>query len=221
MARSIIKYALDNETENAIYIDDALNGRFCNCYCAECHTKMVAVQGKSANHYEWHFRHFNNDPNCGGGIETAIHKLAKKIIADNTKILIPGETLLYSNPRQENRFENIIPDISVSSNEVDIHFEIRVTHKVGQSKEEFYKKGEHKSIEIDLRGFLYNIEPSELKKIVLNRVDIKRKIFWMPKSGDLESSTTDNESWNWLIGIGIFIVGILVLPRRGAKKKRR
>lgn len=203
---NIIKYAIDNTTKNIIHIDNADNGLNCNCNCAKCGARMVAVQGKSINHREWHFRH-HIESDCLGGQETAIHKLAKQIIADNTQIVIPNGILFYTSPRLENRFESIIPDISVTSTSdgIDIHFEILVTHPVDSLKEEFYYKGEHKSIEINLKNISYNVNPEELKEIVLNRVDNKRIIFWERKEQIKQENKTDNNAWEWLIGIGVFI----------------
>lgn len=176
MTKSIIKYALSNVTGKPVYIDIASNGLSCDCSCAKCNEKMVAVQGKSENHREWHFRH-HIDSDCLGGQETAIHKLAKQIIVDNSKILIPGDTLFYSNPKQEAKFWAIIPDVSVTSNGGEIHFEIVVTHPVDSIKETFYREGNHKSIEIDLKNISYDIVPKELEELVLHHVENKRIFF--------------------------------------------
>lgn len=52
----ILKYALERLTGQPVYIDNSPNGIACNCFCPECGEKMVAVQGKSENHREWHYR---------------------------------------------------------------------------------------------------------------------------------------------------------------------
>jgi len=213
---NIIKYAIDNTTKNIIHIDNADNGLNCNCNCAKCGARMVAVQGKSINHREWHFRH-HIESDCLGGQETAIHKLAKQIIADNTQIAIPNDVLLfYTSPRLESRFETIIPDISVTSDGIDIHFEILVTHPVDIIKEEFYCKGKHKSIEINLKNISYNINPEELKEIVLNQVHNKRIIFWERKEPVKQENQINDNLWEWVIGIGV-VIGITKL----FTKKRR
>lgn len=217
---NIIKYAIDNTTKNIIHIDNADNGLNCNCNCAKCGARMVAVQGKSINHREWHFRH-HIESDCLGGQETAIHKLAKQIIADNTQIAIPNDVLLfYTSPRLESRFETIIPDISVTSDGIDIHFEILVTHPVDIIKEEFYCKGQHKSIEINLKNYPYNISPEELKEIIINQAHNKRIIFWERKEHIKQENKTNNNFLQWLVGFTIFVGIYKLFDNRTSRKKR-
>lgn len=201
---TIIKYAIDKITDNVVHINNVSNGLSCNCYCVKCRGKMVAVQGKSVKHREWHFRH-HIESDCLGGQETALHKLAKHIIADNSEIVIPKGKLFYTNPRLENKFESVIPDISVTSDGIDIHFEILVTHPVDTIKEEFYRKGQHKSIEINLKNHPYNISPEELKEIIINQVHNKRIIFWERAKQIKQKDKTNDNFLGWIIGIGVFI----------------
>ncbi len=170
---------------------------------------MVAVQGKSENHREWHFRH-HIDSDCLGGQETAIHKLAKQIIVDNSQILIPSETLVYSQARQEIKLGSFIPDVTVFANGHDIHFEIAVTHPVDKQKETFYKSGQHKSIEIDLTNISYDTTPNELEKLVLKTAQ-RKIIFW--QTATVIPNTQDKQQW-WtnpftVIGI-IFGIGFII-----------
>lgn len=217
MANSIIKYALDNLTEKSIYIDNASNGLSCNCHCAKCKTKMVAVQGRSENHREWHFRHYI-DSDCLGGQETAIHKLAKQIIVDSNEITIPGDKLFYSNARQEEPLFKIIPDVTVFSNGQHIYIEIAVTHPIGYLKEETYIKGQYKSIEIDLKNISYDTTPSEFENIILHKVDNKRKIYWEAKEFKQSISNKEKIVWKRLIPFFIFLLGILFISN--LRKKR-
>ena len=214
MTTSIIKYALSNLTGKPVYIDVASNGLSCNCSCAKCGEKMVAVQGKSENHREWHFRH-HIDSDCLGGQETAIHKLAKQIIVDNSQILIPNDTLIYSQARQEIKLGSFIPDVTVFANGHDIHFEIAVTNPVDKLKETFYKSGQHKSIEIDLTNISYDTTPNELEELVL-KTSKRKKIFW--EAATVTSNTQDKQHWwtNPLSVIGL-IIGIAFIVFKGYK----
>lgn len=128
-----IKYALYEPTQRVMYIDKAARGLACNCRCFECKEKLEAVQGDIR---EWHFRHSNNT-NCQGGPETAIHTLAKQIIADNSTIVIPGGNLYYSEPKIEQWLEQYKPDVSVVADGLAVHFEILVTHAVDEGKKLF------------------------------------------------------------------------------------
>lgn len=188
-----IKYTLDKVTGKPVHIRNASNGLDCNCICAEseCGKIMIAVQG-DVN--EWHFRH-DIESNCKGGQETAIHKLAKQFIVENSQIQIPGETLIYTNARQEERLSSIIPDVTVVANGQNIHFEVVVTNPIDGIKEMFYKNGEHKCIEIDLRNISPFITPEELKNLVLNQIDNKRKIFWEREPVTVYKVAEDKVPW--------------------------
>lgn len=239
MTDSIIKYALHQLTDKPVFINDAANGLACNCKCEKCNERLEAIQGKVN---EWHFRH-HKDTNCFGGQETAIHKLAKQIIVDNLQILIPDEALAYSQARQEERFGSIIPDVTVFANEETVYFEIAVTNPVDTLKENFYTSGQHKSIEIDLTNIPHDTTPQELKEMVLQQVDNKRKIFWtvkqvqvfeeaknnlIPHPVETYKVNNSNEGW-WTqfnpIAVGLFIIGIFIflyhLPKLLTNKNRR
>jgi len=221
MTTSIIKYALSDLTGKSVYIDVASNGLSCNCSCAKCGEKMVAVQGKSENNREWHFRHHINS-DCLGGQETAIHKLAKQIIVDNSQILIPNDTLNYSQARQEIMLGSFIPDVTVFANGHDIHFEIEVTNPVDTLKETFYKNGQYKSIKIDLTNISYDTTPDELEELVLRTAE-RRKIFW--KAATITSNTHDKQNWWTTLPVIGLIIGIAFIIFKAYKwlfdKKRR
>ncbi len=213
MTNNIIKYSLDQQTGKSMFIKNVLNGLSCNCICAKCGKKMVAVQGAEK---EWHFRH-HEDTDCIGGQETAIHKLAKQIIIDNSEMLIEKEVLLYSEARQEESFLSIIPDVTILSSGENVYFEIAVTHHVESSKENFYKNGFYKSIEIDLSNISYNITPNELEHIVLRDTSNKRKIFWSIEQSN-KKTNSENFIWVILLAIGTFF---LLFWRRKPRRNRR
>ncbi len=214
MAGVIIKYSIDMDTGKSIYIEDAPNGLLCNCICSECGGKMLAVQGEQRKR-EWHYRH-HEDSNCQGGIETALHKYIKQIIVENSEIKIPGERLVYSNARQEERLFSIIPDVSIISNNENIYFEIVVTNAMNPQKDNFYKAGKHKSIEIDVSSISREINPEELRNLILNKDQYKRKIYWSSQN-QAESSGND-EGWFWLTIAVIFAALVFWKP---SKRKRR
>lgn len=68
-----------------IHIDNVEKGLACNCVCPHCRTQLVAKKGE---HNVKHFAHYNlND--CNHGIETALHLMAKDIIARHLKLFVP------------------------------------------------------------------------------------------------------------------------------------
>jgi hypothetical protein len=205
----LYKFGKDIKTGEPVFIKDASNGLSCGCVCFECGKEFEAMQGGKK---DWYFKHYNNDTNCNGGQETALHKLAKKIIADNNEMpWSSSEIVSYINAVQENRFHEIIPDVTATSNKdsnkENIFFEILVTHPVGEEKEKFYTEGKHKSIEIDLRNYSFTT-PEKLENDVLRNIDNKRVIF--PK--EEEKATTKPDLFDYII-YGILVVGGIFVIR--------
>ena len=108
--KSKIVLALHVPSDKIITIKEAMNGLSCECVCEECKQPLEAIQGKVN---EWHFRHVV-ESNCKGGYESALHKMGKQIIADNSEMAIPKYGIIhYSNPKQEKTYEKIKrPDVS-------------------------------------------------------------------------------------------------------------
>ena len=206
----IIKYAFDKPTLKPIYIDNAVNGLECNCICAECGLSMLAIQGKSENHREWHFRH-KIDSNCNGGPETILHKIAKQIIFENSEMTIPKYGIIkYSECKLEEKYESIIPDVSAKFEDQKIFFEVAVTHLNEPGKRNFYKEKELKSIEIRLDVKYAESTPEIIKDLVLNNVENKEIVFW--EKAKYEVVYQEPKSWwakpEYVIAIIISAFGI-------------
>ena len=60
-------------------------GLACNCICPACGSKLQAHKGNVKQPY---FSHYRGD-DCGCGLETAVHLLAKEIIEKEKKVLLP------------------------------------------------------------------------------------------------------------------------------------
>ncbi len=71
---------------------DAERGLACNCSCPGCGAKLQAHKGQIRKPY---FSHYKGD-DCGAGIETATHMLAKKIIENERRLILP-ELIVYPN----------------------------------------------------------------------------------------------------------------------------
>lgn len=208
-----IYYAQHIETEKIVYIRNAKNGLSCNCRCVACGERLEAIQGKVR---QWHYRH-NTNINCNGGQETAIHKLAKQIIAENSSIHIPNELFQYSDARLEKGLFDIVPDVTVKGNECDVYFEVVVTNPVEATKELFYKNGQHKSVEITLKGIPYDINPVVLQELVMKTAK-RRKIFWDANQNTPEKEKSIAEK---LILPAIIFSGLIFLLKKVFYKKKR
>lgn len=217
MLKTIIKYAIDKTTNKVMYIDNVPKGLPCNCVCAECGSDMVAVKGKLR---KWHFRH-HIDSDCRGGLETVIHKLAKEIIVNNSQMALPSKTLNYFNAKPEERFEGIIPDVSVMSDEKPVFMEIHVRHRCESAKEEFYKNRKLNSFEIDLSKVSYKTSVKELEDLVLKQTHNKKFIYWEenPQTFDKTTKAVKNNNNRWLGLLIAFVLGIILFF--GNQKRKR
>lgn len=75
--------------DDLLHISEVDRGKDCNCICPECKSSLVAKKGSIR---EAHFAHSasNSAASCGGGLETALHRYAKRIIDDAGYMQLPG-----------------------------------------------------------------------------------------------------------------------------------
>ena len=137
-------------------ISQVESGLACNCFCPECGDQMIAKKGEIMIH---HFAH-KGGAGCAGGIETALHLMAKQLILDRKQIFVPG---VYSPLRRiapgkligfesavlEKRIGDIIADVVLEANGKQLIVEVAVTHFCDYEK---IKAMGLSVIEIDLSG---------------------------------------------------------------------
>lgn len=188
--KHIIKCALNRRTGEAVHIDKAVNGLKCGCYCTVCDKDFVAVQGRSFNHREWHFRHEgdrDNTSNCPGGVESALHKLAKHIMVTSSSIDLPKfGTITYSDPVAEIKHQSTRPDVTVIYKGEPAYFEIAVHHFIEPHKEEFFLSGQYRSVEIDLSRLDPLASFEHIQEAVLRNTYNKHVIFWEPDPPEIQ-----------------------------------
>ncbi|PZR20756.1 MAG: hypothetical protein DI539_09820 [Flavobacterium psychrophilum] len=211
-----IKYGWHEQTGRVLHISEAENGLSCHCHCFECKEKLEAVQGRKK---EWHFRH-NSNINCKGGPETALHKLAKQIIAENTQMVLPGVNLTYKEPKLEQRLEHFIPDVTVATEYGNVHIEIRVSHPVDLIKEQFYKDNALPSIEINLNTISFSITPQELSQLLLNTAKFKHFIYWHPAEKHVLDTHKDTGK-NRLLAFFVIAITLLAAFQHYIRRGRR
>src|SRR5690606_10040968 len=79
-----------------VHIRTVERGLKCGCICPGCKKPLVAKT--KADKVVPHFAH--HGPACGGGPETALHKLAKQIIAENLRLVVPERVASYGDARK-------------------------------------------------------------------------------------------------------------------------
>lgn len=186
MVEKNLLYAL-NKKGNLVSIDEVKNGLDCNCICPSCKAKLVARNNGEIR--EHHFAHYKNS-SCATGYQTSLHLLAKELISEKKKIMIPPvfcpifhedenekEGYFFRNEEIKEEQElsdldvsletkeyGIIPDIIIKYGVYKLYVEIYVTHKVDDYKKQLVKEKGISMFEIDLSKEDRLISKKELSK---------------------------------------------------------
>lgn len=170
-----LKYGLLGD--KLVHIDDVEKGLACNCICPYCKTQLVAKKG---NHNAKHFAHYKL-ADCNHGTETALHIMAKNIIAQTRKVFVPylpkseydlsnnGKIMLFEKAILEKQLSNNIRgDIVLYSGNSFLNVEIKVTHEVDLKKQiELFNTG-IPTIEIDLTNIKSNFNKEIVEQQLVN-----------------------------------------------------
>jgi len=70
-------------------VNDVRNGQACECVCVACGVRLQARQGAIR---AWHFAH-DEETDCLGVAEAAIHRMAKQMIAERGCVFMPSKQL--------------------------------------------------------------------------------------------------------------------------------
>jgi len=152
-----------------VFIDEVERGLECECLCPHCGGKLIARKGEKNKH---HFAHYQVE-NCGKGVETALHLLAKQVLQEEECIRLPdGEDLeLLTAIEIERRRLGYVSDVGAvfleTGEEIDI--EIKVTHGIDQEKLDKVLSKHAKMMEVDLSGLFSSGEltKEEVKQAVI------------------------------------------------------
>lgn len=68
-----------HESGKPLHVNEAKNGKACDCICYECGTQLIAVQGQSGKR-RWHFSHASKI-HCSG--MSALHFVAQNVFIDS------------------------------------------------------------------------------------------------------------------------------------------
>jgi len=152
------------------HISEVESGLKCDCICPKCKSKLIAKKGEEKSH---HFAH-HQEKECIGGLETAIHLMAKQTIYDNELLVTPEftkETFLEDNRAERVYGEKVVikpskikfekvelershkgfrPDVVGFINGKQLFIEIKVTHEVDEQKKKHVESLNYPMIEIDL-----------------------------------------------------------------------
>ena len=147
--------------------------------CCDCGATLTVVKS-AARKKDWHFRH-KDAVDIAKCQATSLHDFAVSVILDNTAIVISRNMRIeYSNPRKEvSVFSTKRSDVTVEYGNGDVHFEVFVTHDLGQEKTDLYREGRIPCIKVDLSApWWLSASAEEVIDAVLLSYDNKEKIYW-------------------------------------------
>ena len=103
----------------------------------------------------------------------------------------------------------------------DVHFEVYVTHDLGEEKIRCYQKNKFKCIRIDLSDpSLLSAQPQKIEDEVLNQYDNKKFIYW---NDELEKESELKKTFELdkvILGLLIFL-GLGIMSKFFRNKNRR
>lgn len=163
-----LTYALDKEGK-LVHIDDVPNGDECGCFCPHCKSPLCAKNGGKIKTH--HFAHLSGT-DCGHGIESALHLMAKEVLYKHKKIMLPPipykQTaqcleLTRIEPEKTSDF-GLRPDCECyygEESEKRIWIEFKRTHAVDQKKKGKIISEKIDCVEIDINSCELNPEKIE------------------------------------------------------------
>jgi hypothetical protein len=162
-------------------------GLSCGCLCPACDHQLQAHQGSIRTPYFSHYR----GSDCGVGYETALHLLAKEILLEEKKILLPElkvssessivlegtfrETEVLVKPwtritldsvTLEKKIGRIIPDVIAKKNNRVLLVEIKVTHGIEDEKLAYIKRENLNVVEYDFSKARGIVEKKHIKQVL-------------------------------------------------------
>lgn len=177
-----LTYALNKEGI-LVHVDSVPNGNGCGCICPCCKNELCAKnEGEERIH---HFAHLGG-ADCSGGIESALHLMAKNILQEVKSVRLPAienicesELLHFDEVDVEVYDEgtSLRPDCIGRYGDKIIWIEFKRTHAVDKKKKGKIISKRIDCIEIDLNGC--DLTPEKVKNLLLNQ---KEKRIWIYNS---------------------------------------
>jgi hypothetical protein len=168
--KELLSYGRLRDSDKLIHIEDAENGKKCNCVCSWCGETLIARQGESN---AAHFAHAS-ERDCEFAGESALHLLAKDILFAANYIILPDRSSFrYSQAEIEKSLAAFRPDAILKEGDDHLHVEVFVTHKTGFHKQRFFYENGLNAIEIDLSQIDRSITREELRKFIIDEITTK------------------------------------------------
>ena len=207
MEGEYLTYALNNSGK-MVYVDDVPNGLACNCRCPKCHELLVAKNGGEIKVH--HFSHANGSE-CKGAYETALHIMAKEIIATERTLMLPKYLLFNGKKFQQYPYYYEDDEVYECDYEEDEKVEAHKVHFKDVEIEErndlstlqpdcvgITDDGQRIHIEIVVTHGIDDAKFTKIKKHSINCIEIKiprNFLLERQKLADYIINSTDGKRW--------------------------
>lgn len=200
---SQITYALGVDGK-LVHVNSVPNGIECGCICPHCKEPVLAKNGGKVR--EHHFAH-RSDVECKGAYETTLHMLAKEILHEEKKIMLPyslhrhmtGLGVLHDVRLEESDpIYGFVPDAEgILEDGRRLLIEFFVTHRIGEKKKKTIRDNHLLCVEIDL-----NSQPLDKEELTRFLVESPKNRDWVWIENVVQNSPDDYKpelvqySWN-------------------------
>lgn len=186
----LLTYAL-NKDGCLVHVDSVPNGNECGCVCPCCESRLCAKNG--GHEREHHFAHLGG-ADCVGGVESALHIMAKEVFQRRKCVRLPAikdvcnsELLHLDEVDVEVRDDStsLRPDCIGHYGDKTIWIEFKRTHAVDQKKKEKIVSRRVDCLEIDLNGC--ELDPKQVEDLLINQQGHRVWIF----NPDIDAATAE------------------------------
>lgn len=178
-----------------VHVDDVPNGEACGCTCPECRSKLIAKN--KGQHNQHHFAHVGGS-DCVGAVESALHLMAKEILSEGKKIMLPRYPLQVGGVRLFKSIEvesydkelSLRPDCVGDTAGQKLWVEFKRSHEVDTDKAAKIKSAKIECVEIDINAC--PLDPLKMKEFLEESSENRQ---WIYLKGQ-ESSKSEHTSYS-------------------------
>jgi hypothetical protein len=177
-ANARLPFGRRTEDGRLVRATEVPSGRACGCACPACGTPLLARRGAVRAP---HFAH-DAERACAAAYETALHRLAKQLIADGHPVTLPAVVAEHAGRRRhlhpetsvrparvtlEAGLDGLRPDILAEVRGRPLLVEVAVTHRCGPGKVDLIRGRRLAAVEIDLSRVPPDAPPEALEAAIL------------------------------------------------------
>lgn len=209
-----LTYAV-GEKGHLVHVDDVPNGEACGCTCPECDSKLIAKN--KGQHNQHHFAHVGGS-DCVGAVESALHLMAKEILSEGKKIMLPryplqvGGVRLFQSVDVESYDKKLSlrPDCVGDTDGQKLWVEFKRSHEVDTDKAAKIKSAKIECIEIDINAC--PLDPLKMKEFLEESSENRQWIYFKGQ----ESLKSEHTSYSHISKDYSFPTRYLNTPERAS-----